>query len=646
MATNDKAQYLKFSAYSIKDLITKKLSEDTRFTDQIYEGSNLAILIDIVSYMYQCMLYQLNTAAAEAMFSDTQLYENINRLCKFIGYNPKGYSPSTTTFTITNLNEVNNTQNSIDNQNKTGDLKKYSAINTKLSDSNGNKIYYSLIKDEQLNTNDDATFIFYNGLWKLYPTIFTSSGEAFQTFTLSNLKADSSNKQYVSDSMIHVYIRDPNESKKFIQWSATSDGLFMDNNTDNGAYIYNNTDTVFNVRLNENKEYELSFGDNTTGQIPKKGSEIYIMYLDSNDETTELAPLDVEEAKIMHNKALFGLNKDVYNGIFENTDDTDRDIDQQFTIYTTATWTNTEKSSKGIAEETVDEIRRNAPQWFKTGNRLITASDYEYFIKNKFKSDILDVKCQNNAEYISTFYRWLYNIGIKKHNNGEYYLTPNRIVKHDLKYADAADMNNVYIWIKMIADAEIYKSVLNTEITGLKALTHEPVYLKPFDVYFSPCAQLEEQAMQMYFNKDNVQFDENNYSYIEVTIENNTLYANSNIQQRVANVIKNFFNESNLKLGQIVNYNDLLDDIYDIGSISNIRTVYYNTETGEKRIQTGLSFATWTSSYIDKGDDLEISTLSKSLETFQFPKLYNSANIANKIKIIRKSINNINTIQY
>ena len=87
--------YLRFSAYSIKDLITRKLSDNSKFTDQIYEGSNLAILIDIVSYMYQCLMYNLNNAAAESMWSDTQIYENINRLCKFIGYNPKGWQPAT-----------------------------------------------------------------------------------------------------------------------------------------------------------------------------------------------------------------------------------------------------------------------------------------------------------------------------------------------------------------------------------------------------------------------------------------------------------------------------------------------------------------------------------------------------------------------
>lgn len=633
------SQYLRFSAYSIKELITRKLSEDSKFTDQVYEGSNLAILIDLVSYMYQCLLYQLNTAAAESMWSDTQIYENINRLCKFIGYNPRGFSPSTVAFTASIPK---------DSKQITGTAYKYSAIDTEKTDANGKKVYYSLVKDEQ-SRNNETTFVFYNGLWKLYSTVFTSSGEAYQTFTLTGLESNSDNAKYVSEKFIHVYVRD--NSGKFSAWEATSDGLFMDNDIDNGTYLHSGTDQIYNVRLNENKTYELTFGNNTTGEIPKKGAEIYIMYLDSNDETVELDPLEVQSKKLLHSKSLFGLTQDIYNGIFNMPSDlssTDAQdvVDEESSDIYNATWTNVEKSSAGRVEESVDEIRRYAPQWFKTGNRLITASDYEYFIKNMYKSDVLDVKCQNNAEYISTFYRWLYNIGIKCHNDGKYYITPNKLQKYDLRYADAADANNVYIWIKMKDEADIYKEVINSEIAGIKTLTHEPVYLKPIDVYFSPCAQDADEVKSMFFKNDTTQFDESNMSYIEVTIENTTLYANSNIQQRISQIIQDFFDESKFKLGQIVNINDLIDDIYKIGSISNIRTVYYNSVTGAKRIMNGISFATWSANVVDSGDDLDVSSSSKSLEPFQFPKLYNSANIVNKIKVIKKDLNNINTVQY
>ena len=61
------------------------------------------------------------------------------------------------------------------------------------------------------------------------------------------------------------------------------------------------------------------------------------------------------------------------------------------------------------------DIRENAPQWFKTGNRLITKKDYEYFITSNrasIFSGIIDVKCMNNWDYLTTFYRWLYNMAL------------------------------------------------------------------------------------------------------------------------------------------------------------------------------------------------------------------------------------------
>jgi hypothetical protein len=56
-------------------------------------------------------------------------------------------------------------------------------------------------------------------------------------------------------------------------------------------------------------------------------------------------------------------------------------------------WQNTSSSTVGTIEESVDDIRRNAPEWFKSGNRLITANDWEYYVKNRFKDNILDVVC-------------------------------------------------------------------------------------------------------------------------------------------------------------------------------------------------------------------------------------------------------------
>ncbi len=44
--------YLNFDAASLKDLITNKLNEDGSYTDQLFEGSDLSVLIDVFCYFF------------------------------------------------------------------------------------------------------------------------------------------------------------------------------------------------------------------------------------------------------------------------------------------------------------------------------------------------------------------------------------------------------------------------------------------------------------------------------------------------------------------------------------------------------------------------------------------------------------------
>ena len=69
--SSKKQDFLRFSAYSFKDMITRRFSESTKFTDQIYEGSNLAILIDLCAALFQGLTFSLNKSASESMFADT-----------------------------------------------------------------------------------------------------------------------------------------------------------------------------------------------------------------------------------------------------------------------------------------------------------------------------------------------------------------------------------------------------------------------------------------------------------------------------------------------------------------------------------------------------------------------------------------------
>ena len=91
----NKDSYIAFDALSLRQLIIDRLNEQQVFTDQNYIGSNLAAVIDIVSFAYSSLIYYLNKTSTETLFSEAQLYENINRIVKLLDYKPIGIQTAT-----------------------------------------------------------------------------------------------------------------------------------------------------------------------------------------------------------------------------------------------------------------------------------------------------------------------------------------------------------------------------------------------------------------------------------------------------------------------------------------------------------------------------------------------------------------------
>ena len=240
------------------------------------------------------------------MFSDTQVYENISRLVKMIGYNPRGCRPSQL-----NIYIYRDSDNIIENR-KTK-VPFYSKIDTGLTDSNGRKICFSTVNGQSEIYLEDEVYhliTLVNGEWKLYPTIFTASGTDFETFVLDDAFSDSSKGKFVSNDHIDVYIKrkindnDDNDDNNWIfvgsqsgnsQGGYNNDRYYQDNeelllgvsrnpnsSTTTEKDIYNTSSNVYSVRLNENKCYEIKFGDGITGQKLLPGDRVYVFYLDSN----------------------------------------------------------------------------------------------------------------------------------------------------------------------------------------------------------------------------------------------------------------------------------------------------------------------------------------------------------------------------
>ena len=82
--------YANFDALSLKSFIIEQLNNSGKFTDQNYEGSNLSSLIEILAYYTHVLMFYLNQTSSESVFSQTTIYENMNKIIKLIDYKPTG----------------------------------------------------------------------------------------------------------------------------------------------------------------------------------------------------------------------------------------------------------------------------------------------------------------------------------------------------------------------------------------------------------------------------------------------------------------------------------------------------------------------------------------------------------------------------
>lgn len=689
MATRENTDFLRFNAFAIKDLITRKLAQDSTYTDQIYPGSNLNILIDIVSYMYQTLMYNLNSAAAESMWADTSIYENINRLSQFLGYNPHGMNPAMAIFSFprSQFAEIGG--------NSSPTIPRYSYIDTGKTDSTGKKVYYSTVEDiivqPDLGSSMQSVTL-YNGRWRLYNNVFTAEGTDWETFTLNGLRSDSSTNNFVANNYIHVYVSEPN-TQTFHRYNMTDGGLFKsrneffsrNSNLDGSnnipiPRIYTPDDYVFNLRLDETKTYTITFGNNRQGRRLTRGSTIYIFYLDSNAPGNDLAIGEVNGTLVQDASSYkYSSDGQYYYNVYQKILGINEGTQISYILSGVNDVSNISQTLSFSPEESVDQIRDFAPNWFRMGNRLVTQRDYEYFLNNSpaFRDYFADVKCMNNWEYMSTFYKWLYEMGCKYKADfnqkdilgGNRFLRQDNVLKTTRQYADPADSNNIYLWYVPNESGGINRSDISVwkameqewknALLPIKDLTHEPHFIPGIFTKFAICATSDYAYIRDKYLKSNAsnygQFSASDISkenYIEITIADEVIYANSSIQTQIKTIIYNFFRGENFKLGCYVDFNQLQDQIFSINGVNRIRTVFKpENETVPTIVKNGLCFASWTDDPIIQvrnrvqGIDLDVSSAGRSLEAFQFPQLALGLNDIN-VTVIKRSAASFNTVAY
>ena len=596
--TLQKNSYASFDATTLKDLILRRLTEDGKFTDQLFEGSNISAIIDIISYSYHTLLFYLNQTSSESLFSEATLYENMNRIVKLIDYKPTGFKTSLLAFKATGSSNLPPNLYTIP---------RYSNFVV-------DGIYYSFTQDasfaKTINEVEDLTSLSENNL--LYQGRYLelpeqiAIGEEFEIVTLTIKDPNDKTPFIIDNDSINVYVQDV-ETKAFIQFNETN-ALFSESNI-----------PVFEKRINENGFYELKFGDGIFGRKLKEGDKVHVFYLKSDGELGEIGSqkLDGNEINFYTSSLFENIKQDIY-----------RDSNLTFITPNQASeiaFLNEVPSTKFKDKETVEEIQKNSPKIFASQDRLVVVEDFVNFVNKRFSNIVSGVSVVNNRNYINGYITYFYNLGLNRPNDDP------RFLLNQLKFSSSSEINNIYFFLvpkfnqynqENIEYNYLTTSQKNTIINSMQDSKLVSLDLVPVDPIY--------QAFNIGLEKDNLEKLNTtvlNDSFLILKKDETLLISDQNIIQEVNNIFINYF--KNLSLGNTVSIVDLRSQVLSVRGIVNVKTRRVDNGNTVSEVDT-ISLLKFNPVY----PDIDIETVSNEFKTqyFQFPFLYNNS-IKNQIII-------------
>lgn len=585
-----KGGYVAFDAISLRELIINRLNEQQVFTDQNYIGSNLAAIIDIVAYAYHTLIYYLNKTSTETMFSEAQLYENINRIVKLIDYSPIGYQTSTLSFTCSALQNI---------PAGTYTIPRYSNVIT-------NNIPFSFNEDITFvkTTNIDESLnelaqqkLLYQGYYEEYP-IQTAAGENNEIVILNTT-------ENIDHFNIDVYVK-PVLTKTWEQFESTPNLLLESSNA-----------KKYEIRLNGNKKYEIKFGNDINGIKLKTGDQIAVYYLRSSGKDGEIGP------NALNNRYTLGL----YNSIQFRSILNDVINNNQYNLldntYTKSiVFNNTANSTPAKDIETIEEIRKTAPKKYRSQYRLVTANDYEVFVKTNFANLLLDVKCINNLDYISGYLKYFYDIGLTAPANNQLSLY------NQVLFADACNFNNIYLIVipRSLSNTSNFllpsqKQLIASSLQQNKTATTEIVFVDP--IYKAVSFGGGDAFTDIDPATDYVFYE------LEVVKQPTSSRNDIAILEDVKKVFTTYFSNQKSNLGQKIDISALTQQILNIPGVQTFYTVRNDSTVTRTE---GLTLFVWNPAYPD--NDKKVITSNLNLQYFEYPYFENIDNITQTIKIV------------
>ena len=376
----------------IKTTLIDYLRSNSDFTDYDFEGSNLSTIIDVLAYNTYITSYNANMLSNEVFIDSATLRENVVALARNIGYVPRSRKAARTSISFfVDVSTLNPTPSTVV-------LKKGPVAATALEF--GNQSFVFGITDDQTASVTDGIASFETIVYEgsvLNQSFTVNSRNKDQRFILPNTGIDL--------DTLKVSIKPSSNSTVSIKYNR-QDNLFEEGT---GSTI-NGTSKIYYIQEIEDERYELIFGDGIFGRKLQDGEVIEISYIVTSGDSANGVDDFNFSGKLVYTKNSTEYN--ITNGISLISSNT--------------------SAGGGEPIESVDSIKKYAPQIYSTQNRALTSNDYEVLIPNKIYPEAESISVYGGEELIPPQYGKVF-ISIKP-RNGDF--IPNSIkenIKRDLK---------------------------------------------------------------------------------------------------------------------------------------------------------------------------------------------------------------------
>ena len=375
----------------IKDTLKQYLQSNSNFTDYDFEGSNLSTILDVLAYNTYITSYNANMISNEVFIDSATLRENVVALARNIGYVPRSKKASTATINFTVEPGITPPPTTITL--KKGPVAASNAFG-------GQSFVFGVTKDVTKPVIDGvASFLDLDikegtVVDQKFPY---STNNINQRFILSNAGIDL--------STLEVYVR-PSATSSLLSSYTRQDSLF---DAVTGSSITKDS-LIYYIQEIEDEQYELIFGDGIFGKELSDGNIVEVSYILTNGS----------EANGISNLSFAGKCTYTRNAV-ENT------ITSGISIVTANI-----PSTGGDEIESVDSVKKFAPQIYSTQNRALTSNDYEILIPNKIYPETESISVYGGEELVPPQYGKVF-ISIKP-RTGDF--VPNAIkenIKRDLR---------------------------------------------------------------------------------------------------------------------------------------------------------------------------------------------------------------------